>query len=65
MIQGPSNTVSGNIIGLQSDGLTPLPNRHGVEILNGDLKVDTQLMKKDGVAITSVKEIQLEKKNVN
>ena len=37
----------------------------GIEVLQGTLKVDTQLMKKDGNTITAVKEIQLEKKNVN
>lgn len=37
----------------------------GVEILNGSLKVDTQLMKENGKILTQVKEIQLEKKSIN
>lgn len=37
----------------------------GVEVLQGNLKVDTPLMKNDGSSITKAEQIQLEKKNIN
>jgi translation initiation factor 5B len=37
----------------------------GVEVLQGTLKVDTQLMKDEGDVLTQAKEIQLEKKSIN
>ena len=36
----------------------------GVDILSGNLKVNTPLMKKDGNTITEVKSIQHEQKNI-
>ena len=36
----------------------------GVDILSGTLKVGTPLMKKDGIAITEAKSIQLEQENI-
>ena len=37
----------------------------GVDILSGTLKVDTPLMKQDGKAITAIKSIQQEQKNID
>jgi len=37
----------------------------GVEVLEGKIKVDTPLMKKNGIKITEIKSIQQEQENIN